>query len=123
VSSHRLLLDQMLDEDVAAALRGIGCDVLRVRNVGLATAGDDEILARAIADSRVLVTLDEHFGDWVVLPLKEHPGVIRVKATPTTTSAILALLLPLLRAHPMNAFAGRLVIARKTGTRWVRTAN
>ena len=122
MTPHRLLLDQMMDEDVATALRAKGCDVLRVGNIGLATAGDDEILTRTIADNRILVTLDGHFGDWVVLPLGQHPGVIRVKATPTTTAAVLTLLLPLLEAHAQAAFENRLVIVRKNGTRWVRTA-
>jgi predicted nuclease of predicted toxin-antitoxin system len=112
----------MMDEDVATVLRAKGCDVLRVGNIGLATAGDDEILTRAIADNRILVTLDGHFGDWVVLPLGQHPGVIRVKATPTTTAAVLTLLLPLLEAHAQTAFENRLVIVRKNGSRWVRTA-
>lgn len=122
MTPHRLLLDQMMDEDVATVLRAKGCDVLRVGNIGLATAGDDEILTRAIADNRILVTLDGHFGDWVVLPLGQHPGVIRVKATPTTTAAVLTLLLPLLEAHAQTAFENRLVIVRKNGSRWVRTA-
>jgi hypothetical protein len=24
-----------------------------------------------------------HFGDWIVLPLSRHPGVIRLKVDPT----------------------------------------
>jgi hypothetical protein len=27
-----------------------------------------------IAEDRTLITLDEHFGDWAVLPLSVHPG-------------------------------------------------
>ena len=42
-------------------------------------------LAEAIAENRILVTLDEHFGDWVILPLSKHPGVIRLKINPTTS--------------------------------------
>jgi len=121
VTPQRILLDQMLDEGVAVALRERGHDVVRVTDVGMATAGDDEILARAIVDHRVLVTLDEHFGDWVVLPLRSHAGVVRVKATPTTTTAVLALLVPLLDAHAPADFENCLVIVRRTGTRWVHT--
>ncbi len=36
-------------------------------------------------ENRILLTLDEHFGDWVILPLKKHPGVIRIKVNPATT--------------------------------------
>jgi hypothetical protein len=42
---------------------------------------------------------DDHFGDWTVLPLSRHPGVIRLKVNPTTTANTLGLLLPFLRRH------------------------
>lgn len=41
--------------------------------------------------------LDEHFGDWVVLPLAIHPGVIRIKVNPTTANNISGILLPFLK--------------------------
>lgn len=80
-----LYLDQMLPLDVAQALRNEGHDVMRASEVGQARADDYEILQKAIAENRILVTLDEHFGDWVILPLSKHPGVIRLKINPTTS--------------------------------------
>lgn len=47
----RLLLDQMLDEEVAQALRDLGHDVVRVSEVGLACADDEAILGRAVSES------------------------------------------------------------------------
>jgi len=35
-----------------------------------------------VDEGRLLGTLDEHFGDWAILPLSAHPGVIRIKASP-----------------------------------------
>ena len=58
-----LYLDQMLPLDVAQALRNEGHDVMRASEVGQARADDYEILQKAIAENRILVTLDEHFGD------------------------------------------------------------
>jgi predicted nuclease of predicted toxin-antitoxin system len=72
----------MFDEDVARALREIGHDVVRVSEIGLASAPEDAILVQAIHDDRILVTLDEHFGDWSILPPSTHPGVIRLKIQP-----------------------------------------
>ncbi len=66
----KLYLDQMLRHEVAQALRDEGHDVLRATEVGQARADDHQILQKAISENRVLVTLDEHFGDWVILPLK-----------------------------------------------------
>ena len=81
----KLYLDQMLRMDVAQALRVEGHDVIRASEVGQARADDYEILQKAIIENRILLTLDEHFGDWVVLPLSKHPGVIRLKVNPTTS--------------------------------------
>jgi len=78
----RLYLDQCLRLEVANALQEEGYDVVRALDVGQARANDDEILEYAISDKRILITLDEHFGNWVVLPLKEHLGVIRLKINP-----------------------------------------
>jgi predicted nuclease of predicted toxin-antitoxin system len=75
----KIYLDQMLREDVAEALRDEGHDVIRASEVGQARADDQQILNTAISEGRILVTLDEHFGDWVILPLRRHPGVIRLK--------------------------------------------
>jgi predicted nuclease of predicted toxin-antitoxin system len=60
----------MLRLDVAMALQDEGHDVQRVSEVGQARSDDFAILQKAIAENRILVTLDEHFGDWVILPLK-----------------------------------------------------
>jgi len=93
---HRLYLDQMLPLDVADELRTQGHNVMRASEVGQARADDYKILQRAITENRILVTLDEHFGDWVILPLKKHPGVIRLKVHPTTANNVIKLLLPFL---------------------------
>lgn len=76
---------------VAEALRTEGCDVVRASEVGQARADDEQVLRNAMDENRILVTLDEHFGDWVVLPLSRHPGVIRLKANPATSKSVIAL--------------------------------
>jgi predicted nuclease of predicted toxin-antitoxin system len=117
----RLLLDQMIDSDVAAHLRAAGHDVCCVAELGMNRADDAEILQVAIRDGRILVTLDEDFGDWAVLPLKRHPGVIRIRAMPTTTEMIESVLFPFLEAYGEQDFSDRLVIVRSTGVRWIQT--
>ena len=119
--SLRLLLDQMIDVEVAHRLSDLGHDVVRVSDVGMARADDSEILQRATEDDRILLTLDEHSGDWAVLPLSTHCGVIRVKADPATGFRILAVLLPFLEANSEKEFRNVLVIVRPGGVRWVRT--
>ncbi len=120
--SFKLYLDQMFKLDVAEALFGEGHNVMRACEVGQARADDHEILQKAISENRVLVTLDEHFGDWVVLPLSKHPGVIRLKVNPTTSKNVLSLLLPFLRLHSSGQFKNHLIILSPKRARWVYTA-
>jgi predicted nuclease of predicted toxin-antitoxin system len=118
----KLYLDQMLRLDVAQALRGEGHDVIRASEVGQARADDYEILQKAITENRILVTLDEHFGDWVILPLSKHPGVIRLKINPTTSKNAINLLTPFLRLHSSVQIKNHLVILSSNHAKWVHTA-
>jgi hypothetical protein len=51
--------------------------VTRATEVEQARANERLVLNRPVCERRLLVTLDEHFGDWVVLPLSEACGVSR----------------------------------------------
>ena len=118
----RLFLDQMFRAELAVALRQAGHDVVRAEEVGLARAEDTDILRQAITQGRVLITLDGHFGDWAVLPLREHTGVIQLRAYPATTEKALTLLLALLPGRTEDEFANHLVIVSRDRVRWRRTA-
>lgn len=118
----RLYLDQMFRQEVAHALIEEGHDVVRASEVGQARADDQQILKRAISENRILVTLDEHFGDWVTLPLSRHTGVIRLKVNPTTSEKTLELLLPFLRLHSPGEFKDHLVIVSPKRSKWILTA-
>jgi predicted nuclease of predicted toxin-antitoxin system len=86
----------MLRTEIAALLREEGHDVLRAAEVGQDRADDATIMARVIAQGRILVTLDDHFGDWAVLPIEKHPGVLRLKIHPPTVERLTEYLLPIL---------------------------
>jgi predicted nuclease of predicted toxin-antitoxin system len=112
----------MFPLDVAEALRGEGYDVMRASEVGHARADDRQILEKTIAENRILVTLDEHFGDWVILPLSQHPGVIRLKVNPTTSKNVIEILLPFFRLHSSKEYKDHLIILSSKRSKWVRTA-
>ena len=118
----RLLFDQMIDADAAEEVHLMGIDVVRVADFDMSAANDDEILGLAIQENRVLVTLDEHFGDWMFLKLESHPGVIRAKAHPTTAVMVLSVLIPFLRIHGEHDFRNHLVVIGRAKTRWIRTS-
>lgn len=117
----RFLLDQMIDVEVANQLILKGYDVIRISDIGLARATDTDVMKKSIEDNRILITLDEHFGDWVILPLSEHSGVIRIKANPTTTINILDVLWPFLEKNKNQIFDNYLVIISEKGYRWIKT--
>lgn len=119
---YKLYLDQMFSLDVAQALCEEGYDVVRASETGLARADDHQILQKAISEKRILITLDEHFGDWVILPLSRHPGVVRVKVHPTTSENVMRILLPFLRLHRPEQFKNHLVILSVKYVKWILTA-
>ncbi len=119
----RLYVDQCLRFELAELLRSHGHDVVRAAETGQARADDALVLERAVGEERILITLDEHFGDWVVLPLSKHPGVIRVKAHPPTPQNVAALLVPLLANRSQAEFRNRLVIVSPNRVRWIRTSD
>jgi predicted nuclease of predicted toxin-antitoxin system len=118
----RLYLDQMFRLDLAELFRSQGHDVLCTFEAGQETVDDSEVLRFAIREDRILVTMDEHFGDWATLPLDKHPGVIRLKVHPTTTTNIAGLLSPFLASHCKEEFRDHLVIFSSRGERWIRTS-
>jgi len=107
----------------AETLRRQGHDVVRAAEIGQARADDAAILHRATAEGRTLVTLDKDFGDWVILPLSRHAGVIRVRVRPAIADQILEILLPFLAAHDQQQFRDRLVIVSRTNARWIETSS
>lgn len=118
----KLYLDQMFHVNVAQALREQGYDVLRASETGQARADDYQILEKAISENRILITLDEHFGDWVVLPLSSHPGVIRIKVNPTTSGKVIKFLLHFLhKNHTSEQFKDHLVILSEKCAKWILT--
>jgi predicted nuclease of predicted toxin-antitoxin system len=111
----------MFRVELAALLRDAGHDVVRASETGHARADDTLILQRAVEEQRTLVTLHGHFGDWVVLPLSEHFGVIRVKSHPNSVKNGAKVLVPLLADHSLQDFRNKLVIASVNRVRWIRT--
>ena len=117
----KLYLDQMLQAQVARILSDDGFDVLRASETGQSRADDEQIMNKAIDDNRILITLDEHFGDWAILPLSRHPGVIRLKVNPTTSDNILRILLPFLRRLLPDKIENHLVILSSSREKWIST--
>ncbi|MHB1712046.1 MAG: DUF5615 family PIN-like protein [Acidimicrobiales bacterium] len=72
----RFLVDQCLSGDLAEGLVAAGHDAVHVAAYGLSRADDDEILARAAHEDRVLISADTDFGGLLAGREATLPSVI-----------------------------------------------
>jgi predicted nuclease of predicted toxin-antitoxin system len=112
----------MFQTELADLLRKSGHDVIRAEEVDQSRANDADIMARIIKEGRTLITLDEHFGDWAILPLDRHPGVIRLKIHPPVTVDLAKRLLSFLSHHEQSELTNRLIILGHQRERWITTS-
>ncbi|MGH2615223.1 MAG: DUF5615 family PIN-like protein [Thermomicrobiales bacterium] len=75
----RFLLDESADMRVAPHLRRLGHDVTGIAVDHLAGMPDDEVLAIAYREGRVLITHDRDFGWQVFVEHQPHAGVILLR--------------------------------------------
>lgn len=57
----RVLIDQGLPLSLTSTLKELGWDAVHVREFGMKSAPDEEIIALAARESRVCITLDRDF--------------------------------------------------------------
>lgn len=76
----RLLIDSCLSESFARHFAAAGYDVAWAGDWEQ-DPGDDRILARAVEERRVLITLDKDFGTLVVVAGHSHAGILRIRRT------------------------------------------
>jgi predicted nuclease of predicted toxin-antitoxin system len=74
-----------------------------------ADPGDEEILARALAEGRVLVTLDKDFGELAVLRGLPHAGILRLVGLSALQQANVTL--QVVEAHAADLAAGAFITA------------
>ena len=75
----KLLLDENLSPSVAVALCGEGIDVAHVRDRGLTSATDVEVLDRAYAEDRILVTANVDDFEKLAGARELHAGIALVE--------------------------------------------
>jgi len=77
----KFLVDVCAGHQLAEWLRSQGHDVLEVRDRDC-KMDDEDILAWATQQERVLVTMDKDFSELTVLRAKLHAGIVRLENLP-----------------------------------------
>ena len=75
----KLLIDSALSHTISQKLRSVGYDAIHVRERGLQTAPDLQILQLAEKEDRVLVSADTDFGTLLALRDKSRPTVVLIR--------------------------------------------
>lgn len=98
----RLLCDANIGSIIACAATMAGHDVARAI-YAVPSAPDEQVLAFAVAERRVLITCDHDFGDLIFF--KGHaapPAVIYIRFEPEDVREIVPRLLPLLEIEALR---------------------
>jgi predicted nuclease of predicted toxin-antitoxin system len=104
----RLLLDTCVSPKVATELVVHGHDVIWVGDWP-SDPGDEEILAFALKEGRVVVTLDKDFAELAVAFGQAHSGIIRIVNLPLSKHGTVCL--GALEQHGVELAGGAIVTA------------
>ena len=110
-----LLTDENLDPDVVAFLRQAGFDVLDVCEQGLQGSTDVQLLRRAFAENRAIVTHDADFGTLRILGGEPVVGILYLRPGHIDPQFTIETIEAVLKADP-DVSPPFLVVAKRTGT-------
>ena len=104
----KLLLDSCVWGGAVGRLRAAGHDVAWSGDWPV-DPGDAEILARALAEGRILVTLDKDFGELAIVRGLPHAGILRLVGMSALLQADVTL--RVIEAHGADLAAGAIITA------------
>ncbi len=96
------------------ALRDVGHDAVHLREEGLHRLSDPRILAKAVAEDRVVLTFDLDFGDLLAAGRHALPGTVIFRLRDARPAAVERRLLPLLRSHGEALASGAIAVVEES---------
>ena len=113
----RFIVDECTGPAVARWLRQLGHNVVSIYEESRGLE-DDEVLERATAENRILVTNDKDFGEMIFREGKTHRGVILLRLEDERAPNKIRVLERLLKHHS-DQLEGNFVVATETKVRIV----
>ena len=111
----RFLANENFPLDAVEALRGIGHDVAWIRTDAPGSL-DQEVLARAVSEQRILLTFDKDFGELAFRSkLPASCGIILFRVSGPTSEYIARLVITALRTD--TEWTGRFAVVEKNRIR------
>jgi predicted nuclease of predicted toxin-antitoxin system len=101
---------------VAAWLRDRGYDVFSVYEQARGIS-DDEVLARAVQDDRILITNDKDFGETIVRLGRPHRGILLLRLEDERAANKIAKIAQVMREYP-ERLSGCLVVVTERAIRF-----
>ncbi|HYI94885.1 MAG TPA: DUF5615 family PIN-like protein [Bryobacteraceae bacterium] len=113
----RFLADMGVSLTTVEALRGASHDAVHLRDEGLIRLPDSEIAAKALAETRVVLTFDLDFGDILAITRSQAPSVIIFRLRNQTPAAVNPRLFRVIAECAAELTSGAIVLVEDEGFR------
>jgi predicted nuclease of predicted toxin-antitoxin system len=113
----RFLVDENVPPELTRLLTERGYNAKSVSDIGMRGRSDEDVLARALRDNRLLITNDDDFREERRFPEHRNPGIVIIPNGPLTDDGVITALssmLPLVGKH-RGLFAGAVVQVDRDG--------
>ena len=113
----KFLVDMSLTPRWCAIPQAEGWDSVHWLSVGAATAPDHDIMRRALAEQRVVLTNDLDFGAMLAATRARGPSVVQVRTQDVQPGSMAPPLIPVLHQFQNELEAGALLIVDEASSR------
>ena len=111
----QFIVDESTGAAVAEFLQSSGYDVLAITE-SMPQADDATILARAVADGRIVITNDKDFGELVFRGRQTHPGILLLRLRDESAANRVRIVKSVLDSYG-GRLAGHFVVATENSVR------
>lgn len=105
----KFLLDMGLARRTAHFLRANGYDAVHLRDEGLQRLPDEEIVQKAVAEARIILTHDLDFGRIVALSRNQYPSVVTFRLSDMRAPVVNGYLQEVLERFALELRTGALI--------------